>query len=69
MLVNYMEEIVSSYLDKVLKYPEYASICKCDYCRDDIKAMALNNLNPFTLPLKEKYTPNIYLTKSSIKQK
>ena len=29
MLVNYMEEIVSRYLDKVLKYPEYASICKC----------------------------------------
>ena len=52
MLLNYMEEIVSRYLDKVLKDPEYASICKCDYCKDDIKAMALNNLNPFYITTK-----------------
>lgn len=52
MVINYMEEIVSRYLKKILSYPDYASICKCDYCKDDIMAMVLNNLCPFYITTK-----------------
>ncbi len=52
MILNYMEEIVNDYLQKTLKNPEYASICKCEHCMDDIKAMTLNNLNPFYITTK-----------------
>lgn len=44
MLKNYMEEIVDEILPTVLK--NYPDICKCEKCIEDIKAKALNNLNP-----------------------
>lgn len=42
-LKNYMEEAVDQMMDKVLKDLD---VCKCDRCRMDIKALALNNLPP-----------------------
>jgi len=43
-LKNYMEDIVWSFLPKVLsKYPE---ACHCDICQHDIVALALNQLPP-----------------------
>ncbi|MGB9679460.1 MAG: late competence development ComFB family protein [Thermoanaerobacteraceae bacterium] len=42
-LKNYMEDAVDEMLDKVLKDMD---VCKCDRCRMDIKALALNNLPP-----------------------
>ncbi|MDF2613645.1 MAG: hypothetical protein K0S71_1431 [Clostridia bacterium] len=40
---NYMEVLVEKYLDSVL---EEWDICKCEKCRKDITALALNNLKP-----------------------
>lgn len=42
-LKNYMEEIVFNYMDEVLKDID---MCKCDVCRLDIAAKALNELPP-----------------------
>jgi len=42
-LKNYMEEVVDSKLDSILNSIE---ICKCDKCKLDVKAIALNNLPP-----------------------
>ncbi|AEM78643.1 competence protein ComFB [Thermoanaerobacter thermohydrosulfuricus] len=42
-LKNYMEDAVDQMMDKVLKDLD---VCKCDRCRMDIKALALNNLPP-----------------------
>ncbi len=43
-LRNYMEDLVLKKMDDVLaKYPD---CCKCDHCRTDIAALALNNLPP-----------------------
>lgn len=42
-LKNYMENIVSSTTDDILKL---LNICKCDKCRLDIIALALNELPP-----------------------
>jgi len=43
-LKNYMEEMVWSFMDEVLdKYPD---ACKCQACRYDIAALALNELPP-----------------------
>lgn len=44
MLKNYMEDVVEYLLPDVLN--EYDEICKCQKCIDDIKAVALNHLNP-----------------------
>ncbi len=52
MILNYMEEIVNRYLKRILASPDYASICKCNCCEDDIMAMALNNLKPFYITTK-----------------
>ncbi|MBC7344450.1 MAG: late competence development ComFB family protein [Clostridia bacterium] len=39
-----MEDMVWGFLDEVLeKHPE---ICRCELCRHDIAALALNNLPP-----------------------
>jgi len=38
-----MEDAVDQMMDKVLKDLD---VCKCDRCRMDIKALALNNLPP-----------------------
>ncbi|MCY6483391.1 late competence development ComFB family protein [Clostridium aestuarii] len=43
-LKNYSEEIVDHLLNKILK--EYNNICKCDKCKLDIKAYALNSIKP-----------------------
>ena len=40
-LKNYMEEIVQEYLDDVIADID---MCKCEKCRLDIVAIALNNL-------------------------
>jgi len=41
-LHNHMEDLVLSYVDKLL--PQFDSVCNCDKCRLDIAAIALNNL-------------------------
>ncbi|MDR2005980.1 MAG: late competence development ComFB family protein [Acidaminococcales bacterium] len=43
-LVNYMEKLVFSKLNEVLA--ARGDICKCEQCRLDIAAIALNNLTP-----------------------
>jgi competence protein ComFB len=42
-LKNYMEEIVRMLIDEVL---EDMSVCKCEKCKMDISAIALNELPP-----------------------
>lgn len=42
-LKNYMEDIVQKKVDSVLNI---MNICKCDKCRLDIMAIALNDLPP-----------------------
>lgn len=42
-LKNYMEDIVSHKLENLLKL---MNLCKCDKCRLDIMAIALNDLPP-----------------------
>lgn len=43
-LTNYMEEVVERNLDTIMaKFPH---CCKCEECRRDIAALALNNLPP-----------------------
>lgn len=39
--MNYMEEVVSKKTDEILKL---MNICKCDKCKLDIMALALNEL-------------------------
>lgn len=46
MLKNYMEILVDHIMISLLAEPEYANICKCEQCVDDIRAIALNNLKP-----------------------
>lgn len=41
---NYMEDIVKDILDSLLAEKE--NICKCEKCRLDITAWALNRLSP-----------------------
>lgn len=41
---NYMEEVVDSTMEEILAYNE--DTCKCDRCKLDIKALALNHLPP-----------------------
>ena len=40
---NYMEDAVDATLDEI---QEFKDSCRCDRCRSDIKALALNNLPP-----------------------
>ncbi|HZK18478.1 MAG TPA: late competence development ComFB family protein [Clostridia bacterium] len=40
---NYMEDVVSATTDIILKQMD---VCKCEKCRADIIAIALNNLPP-----------------------
>lgn len=44
MVKNYMEIVVDNILKNVLL--DYDSMCKCEKCCEDIKAIALNNLKP-----------------------
>jgi competence protein ComFB len=41
---NYMEDCVWNYLDEILI--KFDHTCKCDICRYDMVALALNNLPP-----------------------
>ncbi|WFA08055.1 late competence development ComFB family protein [Tissierella sp. Yu-01] len=41
ILKNYMEEVVLNLMDDILKDMD---LCKCDKCKMDIAAIALNNL-------------------------
>ncbi|NLM11476.1 MAG: late competence development ComFB family protein [Clostridiaceae bacterium] len=43
ILKNYMEEIVYNYMEEVLKDFD---MCKCDMCKLDVAAKALNDLPP-----------------------
>lgn len=43
-LHNYTEKVVKEVVDEILSKRE--GICKCDKCRLDIMAIALNNLPP-----------------------
>lgn len=52
MIINYTEKVVKEYLDKILSDPIYDSVCKCEQCRDDIMAKALNKLQPFYITTK-----------------
>ena len=42
-LKNYMEDIVVEKLDEILKNKE-KDVCRCDRCRADMAALALNGL-------------------------
>lgn len=44
MLKNCMEDVVSDMLPDLLE--KYEGVCTCDKCVQDIKAIALNNLQP-----------------------
>jgi competence protein ComFB len=41
LLKNYMEEVVSQLLEQVIRD---IPMCRCEKCRQDIAAIALNNL-------------------------
>ncbi len=41
---NYMEEAVDTTLEEILAKKD--DVCKCDRCKLDIKALALNHLPP-----------------------
>lgn len=43
-LKNYMEDLVLARIDKVLA--QYPQCCRCEQCRLDIMALALNRLPP-----------------------
>lgn len=54
MVTNYMEEVVKSYIFKILDSdPGYAGICRCEQCIDDIMAKALNNVKPYYITTKK----------------
>ncbi len=47
MIKNYAEVLVERTLENLLlNNSEYANICKCDECLNDMKAKALNNIKP-----------------------
>lgn len=43
-LMNFMESVVSSYVDEVLEADD--TLCGCPRCRLDIIALALNHVKP-----------------------
>lgn len=47
MIHNYMEDLVEIHLNDLLRSPGYENICRCEQCMDDIRARALNHLEPF----------------------
>jgi len=64
MVINFMEECVKNYLDKVLSTdPNYAQICTCQQCLDDIMAKSLNNIKPYYITSKK---GEIFATYSSL---
>lgn len=64
MVINYVELYVKKFLDNILATdPNYANICKCEHCIDDIMAKALNNIKPFYITSK---TGEVYAEYSSL---
>ncbi len=54
MVLNYMEVCVKDYLDKTLNSDQnYANICTCPQCLDDIMAKSLNSLKPYYITSKK----------------
>ncbi len=49
-LKNYMEDVVALLLDELIKDKD---ICKCEHCRLDMMAIALNKLPPKYIVTKE----------------
>jgi competence protein ComFB len=44
LLSNYMEEVVDRTLEEILAHRD--DVCTCERCKLDIKALALNHLQP-----------------------
>ena len=44
MVKNYMEDVVDHFLPSILD--SFPGMCKCPQCIEDVKALALNNLQP-----------------------
>ena len=48
MIKNYMEVLIEQVLNDILdSNKDYADVCRCERCINDIKAKALNNIKPF----------------------
>lgn len=43
---NYIEDMVEFLLPSLLKEDSYKNVCTCNYCINDIRAIALNNIPP-----------------------
>ncbi len=43
-LINFMEDVVSTYVDEVIQND--SSFCGCERCRLDVIALALNDVKP-----------------------
>ena len=66
MIRNYMEELVGKILVDLLKNnKDYADVCTCDYCIDDIMAKALNNIKPFYITGKKGEIYGEYYTRAN----
>ena len=45
MLINIMEKIVDEIYEEILETHEI-NFCDCDKCREDVKALVLNEIHP-----------------------
>ena len=60
---NYMEDAVEATLDEIL---EWKDTCRCERCRSDVKALALNHLPPkYVVPTRAYVTPRSTTAASS----
>ena len=55
ILVNIMEYLVIDKLDEA--YEKFNNCCKCDKCRQDAAALALNKLKPKYIVVEERQIP------------
>ena len=62
ILVNIMEYLVIDKLDEA--YEKFNNCCKCDKCRQDAAALALNRLKPKYMVVEERKIP-IYIAKNN----
>lgn len=54
MVKNYMEYLVDLYFTDVFTgNRSFDTVCRCEKCSDDIRAMALNNLKPYYVTSKK----------------
>ncbi|HHV60461.1 MAG TPA: late competence development ComFB family protein [Clostridiaceae bacterium] len=61
-LKNYMEDIVKALMGEIL---DDINVCKCEKCRMDISAIALNNLPPKYIVTEK---GELYLKLNTLKQ-